>query len=99
VMTPDEFFISLDAHLESSDFAIVTAAPELVAGAASRIETKRGTAGHYGIDQVSAILAPHVGRLGFQRALRGELVDALRLDANYVRRTDAELHWKAPKEP
>jgi hypothetical protein len=46
---------------------------------------------------VSAILAPHIGRLGYQRARRGELVDSLTLDANYVRRTDAELHWKAPK--
>jgi hypothetical protein len=35
-----------------------------------------------------------VGRLGYQKARRGQLIDALRLDANYVRRTDAELHWK-----
>jgi len=50
------------------------------------------------VDEVSAILAPRVGRLGVLRARRGEVVDALTLDANYVRRTDAELHWKAPKE-
>ena len=45
-----------------------------------------------------AILAPYIGRLGYLRAQRGEVVDSLTLDANYVRRTDAELHWKAPKE-
>ena len=28
------------------------------------------------------------------KARRGELADPLTLDANYVRRTDAELHWK-----
>src|ERR1700722_3707693 len=44
--------------------------------------------------QVSAALAPAIGRLGFERAKRGELVDSMRLDANYVRRSDAESKWK-----
>jgi tRNA threonylcarbamoyladenosine biosynthesis protein TsaB len=44
--------------------------------------------------QISSALAPAIGRLGFERAKRGELVDALRLDANYVRRSDAESSWK-----
>jgi tRNA threonylcarbamoyladenosine biosynthesis protein TsaB len=44
--------------------------------------------------QVSAALAPAIGRLGFDRLRRGELVDPLRLDANYVRRSDAEAAWK-----
>ena len=43
---------------------------------------------------VSAALAPAIGRLGFERARRGRLVDALSLDANYVRRSDAESAWK-----
>jgi tRNA threonylcarbamoyladenosine biosynthesis protein TsaB len=43
------------------------------------------------IEQVSASLAPTIGRLGFERANRGDLVDALRLDANYIRRSDAEV--------
>jgi tRNA threonylcarbamoyladenosine biosynthesis protein TsaB len=43
---------------------------------------------------VSAALAPAIGRLGFERAKRGELIDAIRLDANYVRRSDAESKWK-----
>lgn len=46
------------------------------------------------VEKVSHVLAPVIGRLGHYRALRGEVVDALNLDANYVRRTDAELHWK-----
>jgi hypothetical protein len=45
------------------------------------------------VEVVSAALAPSVGRLGFERAKRGDLVDALRLDANYVRRSDAEAAW------
>jgi tRNA threonylcarbamoyladenosine biosynthesis protein TsaB len=44
--------------------------------------------------QVSAALAPAIGRLGFERAKRGDLLDSMRLDANYVRRSDAESAWK-----
>jgi tRNA threonylcarbamoyladenosine biosynthesis protein TsaB len=44
--------------------------------------------------QVSAALAPAIGKLGFERARRGELVNPLRLEANYVRRSDAEAAWK-----
>jgi tRNA threonylcarbamoyladenosine biosynthesis protein TsaB len=46
------------------------------------------------ISQVSAALAPAIGRLAFGRVRRGDLVDSLRLDANYVRRSDAESAWK-----
>lgn len=46
------------------------------------------------VESVSPVLAPVIGQLGFARAGRGELVDALFLDANYVRRTDAEASWK-----
>jgi tRNA threonylcarbamoyladenosine biosynthesis protein TsaB len=46
------------------------------------------------IESVSGVLAPMIGRLGFHRANRGKLVDAMRLDANYVRRSDAEAAWK-----
>lgn len=46
------------------------------------------------IEQVSADLAPWIGRLAFDMARRSELVDALSLDARYVRRSDAESYWK-----
>jgi tRNA threonylcarbamoyladenosine biosynthesis protein TsaB len=39
-------------------------------------------------------LAPAIGRLGYQRALEKRMTDALSLDANYVRRSDAEISWK-----
>jgi tRNA threonylcarbamoyladenosine biosynthesis protein TsaB len=98
VMTPEEVLLSLDAHLESSTYVIIAPQPELMQEAASRNETRPGAHHTIRVEQASAIVAPHVGRLGYQRALRGELLDALTLDANYVRRTDAELHWKAPTE-
>jgi tRNA threonylcarbamoyladenosine biosynthesis protein TsaB len=98
VMTPEEFMEALAVRGVSTECTIVTASAALISGAVSRYETghpsNRGTR----VDAVSAILAPHVGRLGVERARRGEVVNSLTLDANYVRRTDAELHWKAPKE-
>ena len=48
------------------------------------------------IEQVSASLAPMIGRLGYERTSSGELVDALGLDANYIRRSDAEVARTAP---
>ena len=41
----------------------------------------------------SPVLAEAVGRCGRRRLARGEGVDALHLEANYVRRSDAELLW------
>jgi tRNA threonylcarbamoyladenosine biosynthesis protein TsaB len=46
------------------------------------------------VERVSGALASIIGRLGYEAALRGETIDALHLAANYVRRTDAESHWK-----
>jgi tRNA threonylcarbamoyl adenosine modification protein YeaZ len=47
-----------------------------------------------GLDIVSSVLAPSIGRIAHARAMRGDVSDALTLDANYVRRTDAEMRWK-----
>ena len=41
-------------------------------------------------------LAAGVAELGEQRAREGKFTDPLVLDANYVRRSDAEIFWKDP---
>jgi tRNA threonylcarbamoyladenosine biosynthesis protein TsaB len=46
------------------------------------------------IEQVSAFLAPSIGQIGYRLAQQNKLSDALSLDANYVRRCDAELFRK-----
>jgi tRNA threonylcarbamoyladenosine biosynthesis protein TsaB len=46
------------------------------------------------VGQASPVLAPLIGQLGLGLAQRGETVDALHLDANYVRRSDAELNFR-----
>lgn len=45
-------------------------------------------------ENTSPALAEAVGRCALRRLARGEWVDALNLEANYVRRSDAELLWK-----
>ena len=46
------------------------------------------------VEVSTSVLAPVIGRIGRQRALEGRLTDALGLDAQYLRRPDAEVFWK-----
>jgi tRNA threonylcarbamoyladenosine biosynthesis protein TsaB len=96
VMTPDEFLQALHSSPLAAELEIVSPVPGLLLSAMSRYETEWRSVKRIRVREVSAILAPQVGRLGHRRAERGQLVNSLTLDANYVRRSDAELHWKAP---
>ena len=103
VVTPEEFAEKLGALAHSRDggpdggksggvFTIVT--PDAsVAELVSRLTPQFSTE-FAGLDIVSSVLAPSIGRIAHARALRGDVSDALTLDANYVRRTDAEMKWK-----
>jgi tRNA threonylcarbamoyladenosine biosynthesis protein TsaB len=94
-LASDESILSLEEFLElvkakSPQFVqLVSPTPEVLP-ASLVSEVLSGAR----IVQVSAALAPAIGRLGFERARRGDLVDSIRLDANYVRRSDAESAWK-----
>jgi tRNA threonylcarbamoyladenosine biosynthesis protein TsaB len=46
------------------------------------------------VEIVSNVLAPWIGRIGLEQLAAGRVADALSLDANYVRRSDAEIFWK-----
>jgi tRNA threonylcarbamoyladenosine biosynthesis protein TsaB len=48
------------------------------------------------LQEVSPLLTPRIGQIGYRLAQQDRLTDALTLDANYVRRSDAELFWKDP---
>ena len=108
-MSPDAFLIYVeqtiaDHEMTPSDphgvgnvvsaqhVAFVSATPEVLAGAIEQSDVWRGHA----LETISAPLAPAVGRIGIARHLRGLVVDSLRLDANYIRPTEAELLWKGP---
>ncbi len=101
VVTPEEFAVKLGALANdggapcgegSGRFSIVTPDASVVA-VVSRLPSNL-TASFAGLEIVSSVLAPSIGRIAHARALRGAVSDALTLDANYVRRTDAEMRWK-----
>jgi tRNA threonylcarbamoyladenosine biosynthesis protein TsaB len=94
-LASDESILSLDEFLElvrgKSTQPVQLVSPTPDALPATRLKEVLPDAR---IVPVSAALAPAIGRLGFERAKRGDLVDSIRLDANYVRRSDAESAWK-----
>jgi tRNA threonylcarbamoyladenosine biosynthesis protein TsaB len=97
VVSANELFVEISRRTSKNDQVIVaTPEPELVSEALSRFENSAASAagGSIVLRHVSGVLAPWIGRLGVASARRGEFSDALRLDADYVRRSDAELHLK-----
>ena len=89
VLLPADEFLRVTAELVGERQAIfVSPAPEVLRPAVKGSVFERSR-----IETVSGVLAPFIGKLGYARALRGDVVDALHLDANYVRRTDAEVKW------
>jgi tRNA threonylcarbamoyladenosine biosynthesis protein TsaB len=96
VMTPDEFFRELAGwETEPANVTIATPDPALIASPMEQFQAPARMPKIF-VEQVSAVLAPHIGRLGYLQAKQGRLTDSLSLDANYVRRADAELKWKDP---
>jgi tRNA threonylcarbamoyladenosine biosynthesis protein TsaB len=91
VMTPEEFLAWLRASPERAAATVATPSSSwLLSLLASGDRSTRAIR----IQEVSAALAPAIGKIAFRCAQRHEGIDALRLDANYVRRSDAELNWK-----
>jgi tRNA threonylcarbamoyl adenosine modification protein YeaZ len=103
VMAPRDFLAEVQATVGdqkgNQDFAIVTPTPEAIADELIRVNEARGDKGPIVVESVSGVLAPVVGEIAWRSAQAVGLVnsstDSLTLDANYVRRTDAELKWKA----
>jgi tRNA threonylcarbamoyladenosine biosynthesis protein TsaB len=86
ILTIEEFLSQVKQRCDDQQAVLVSATPEVLPH--NLVESMLPGA-H--IEQVSASLAPTIGLLGFERANRGDLVDALGLDANYIRRSDAEV--------
>lgn len=88
VAAPGDFLNFLRAHAKHSDVTLVSTTP-------SALDDALGESVFNGlkVQAVSDLLADAVGILGYKQALRKELVNAYTLDANYLRRCDAELFW------
>lgn len=77
------------AHGEEISW-VSTDAECLVTEEAWKAREKRGER----VQSVSPVLATTIGRMGLTALAEGRFTDALALDANYVRRSDAEIFWK-----
>jgi tRNA threonylcarbamoyladenosine biosynthesis protein TsaB len=94
VIAPEDFLALVDARAGLESVCWVSLDPELLTdldGWKTRLE--RGDS----ILRCSGDLASVVGEAAEERARNGEFTDPLLLDANYVRRSDAEIFWKGPR--
>lgn len=91
VIAPGEFVGWVAKRSGEERVTWVSTDPERITGEEAWVaHEKRGEK----IERVSPILAPMIGRIGYRMAKENRLIDALRLDANYVRRSDADVFWK-----
>jgi hypothetical protein len=91
VIPPGEF-VEMAAELASGgNISWVSTDPECVLEDA--VWSARESRGEK-VERVSSVLAPAIGRIGMAQLAAGRHTDALSLDANYVRRSDAEIFWK-----
>jgi tRNA threonylcarbamoyladenosine biosynthesis protein TsaB len=96
VCTPAEFLAEIGAQAGNRSVQFVSPVPEIIQEVLKAAAHDPRSAISRNVERVSPLLAPVIGELAFERANRGEVTDALRLDANYIRRSDAELSWKVP---
>ncbi len=82
----------------AGDQPVAWVSPDLVPLAADPGWRERADRGEV-VEQVSRLVAPAIARIALQLAAKGGLTDALRLDANYIRRPDAEVKWKGYTKP
>jgi tRNA threonylcarbamoyladenosine biosynthesis protein TsaB len=91
VIAPDEFVRWVAQHSGGEAMRWITLDPELIAGTPSwEARAARGER----LIRCADGLAAGVAELGEERAREGKFTDPLLLDANYVRRSDAEIFWK-----
>jgi tRNA threonylcarbamoyl adenosine modification protein YeaZ len=96
VASPAEFLSLVAAKAGEEELSIVTPTPDFFAEPLRAIHLTREPSRQLRIESVTSVLAPLIGQIGYHRARMGKLQTSLTLDANYVRRTDAELKWKGP---
>jgi tRNA threonylcarbamoyladenosine biosynthesis protein TsaB len=88
---PEEFLARVDELAGRRSVQWVSTDPTLLARSPAWFE--RAGRGEE-IITVACVLAPMIGRLGYRKASTGNVVSALELDANYVRRPYVEVNWK-----
>lgn len=93
VASPEVFVEWVDERASRNEVAWISTDPDSLAKhPAWQPRAARGDK----VQCVPCVLAPFIGKMAFQRALTGNLFDALSLDANYVRRSYVEVFQKGP---
>jgi tRNA A37 threonylcarbamoyladenosine modification protein TsaB len=93
VAAPEDFLDWVDRQVAGNQVVWISTDPDAVARQSAW--QGRAAQGH-AIDNVPCVLAPLIGKMAYQRALKGEVLDALSVDANYVRRSYVEVFQKGP---
>lgn len=91
VIDPERFLDFVAAEASGRAAGWISLDPHVIAGLpgwASR--AGKGES----IQQVTSLLAQEIGKIGYRALAEGRGVDVLSLDANYVRRSDAEIFAK-----
>lgn len=88
ILSASEFLDAVSA-MSAGAVQLISPTPEVL----PESELRRALPGA-SVLRVPAALAGTIGRLALAMARRGDLIDSLALDANYVRRSDAEAAWK-----
>ena len=91
VIPPRGFVQLVSKEAEESPVSWISPDPELLSGLSEwQRRAARGDRMRSSDPQLAAVIAA----LAEERAARGELSNPLELDANYVRRSDAEIFWR-----
>jgi tRNA threonylcarbamoyladenosine biosynthesis protein TsaB len=98
VATSEELMMAIAEYKGQDDLAILTPLPELLFERVPDLRNRNGAAPKISIERTTNLLAPLAGQLGYLQAQRGQLTESLTLDANYIRRSDAEMNWKGPRD-
>ncbi len=92
VLAPDAFLERVAGLAQGQRVAWISMDPERLTSQARWPEREKSGER---VQMSSTVLAPLIGQLGYRRVLDGKVTDALGLEADYVRRSDAEVFWKA----
>jgi len=93
VIAPEGFVEWVQQHAAGDSIGWITLDPALFGGVP--VWNERAMRGEKMILSVDG-LAAGIAELGEERVREGKFTDPLLLDANYVRRSDAEIFWKDP---
>lgn len=93
VTAPLDFLKAVDAQSGGAPIRWISLDPQLLS---TLPEWNSRANRNEQIELCPAELASAIGEIAEKRLRQGLVTDALHLDANYVRRSDAEVFWKGP---